>query len=81
MKARTPAQAYEDGLKKGLELGACGMVHAFTVVMHDKYGYRKQRLKKLHRFVNTQWEAILSGHMTYDELEALAKECFGGKIE
>lgn len=77
MKARTPSDAYVQGQKQGIQQGVNGMIAAMTVVLHDKYGFRKQRLSKFHKLVNDQWEAVLEGRITVDDLVELSKELMG----
>lgn len=81
MKALTPSKVRDQALKEGIKQGFDAMVAVLIVVMHDKYGFGKKRLRLLHERINYQWESVLEGRISVEDLLQLADEIMEDKNE
>lgn len=72
------AAEYDRGVAAGIKHACDGMAAALIIVMHDKYGFREKRLKKLVELVNFQFNQCLDGEITIDEIITEANDCYPG---
>lgn len=68
-------RAYESGKKTGIRLSIDCILSTVTLKLQDKHGMGAEELKRLEAEVNEDFEDVLAGGITLDEiLEAKAEE-------
>lgn len=63
-------RAMEDWIRQATKgIGNCALV-----ALHDEFGFGHKRAKRFLDKLMTQFSSILSGHMTWEELDNFVKE-------
>jgi len=54
-----------------------GLSAAFMVVLHDKFGFGRQRMQRVIQEVNSTFDSIVAGYISIEDVEQTVLEEFG----
>lgn len=72
-------KAFEQGKKEGIRLSLDAILSTVTLKLQDKHGMDKEELNRLESEVNADFEAVLAGRITLDEIIEAKKEEIGNE--